>query len=128
MRDSIMDCACSRYQTVSLLQPTCHVNHLPPYIQNYDKFSAKGVDVVAVVAANDPFVMSGWARVEGLKDKVRTCLHHSCGLVLTATFRSLPCLITVLNGPTRLVLTRTSAALAWVLELGVTLWSLMTLS
>ncbi|KAL1739624.1 Redoxin, partial [Schizophyllum fasciatum] len=24
----------------------------------------------AVVAANDPFVMSGWARVEGLKDKI----------------------------------------------------------
>jgi len=50
--------------------PTCHVNHLPPYIKNYDEFKAKGVDVIAVVAANDPFVMSGWARVEGLKDKI----------------------------------------------------------
>ncbi|KDR79315.1 hypothetical protein GALMADRAFT_243269 [Galerina marginata CBS 339.88] len=50
--------------------PTCHVNHLPPYIQKYDEFKAKGVDVIAVVAANDPFVMSGWARVEGLKDKI----------------------------------------------------------
>jgi alkyl hydroperoxide reductase 1 len=30
----------------------------------------KGVDIIAVIAANDPFVMSGWARVEGLKDKV----------------------------------------------------------
>jgi len=46
------------------------VNHLPPYIQKYDEFKAKGVDVVAVLAANDPFVMSGWGRVEGLKDKV----------------------------------------------------------
>ena len=45
------------------------MNHLPPYIQKYDEFKAKGVDVVAVLAANDPFVMSGWARVEGLKDK-----------------------------------------------------------
>ncbi|CAA7270351.1 unnamed protein product [Cyclocybe aegerita] len=50
--------------------PTCHVNHLPPYIQKYDEFKAKGVDVVAVVAANDPFVMSGWGRVEDLKDKI----------------------------------------------------------
>ncbi|KAF9042947.1 peroxiredoxin [Panaeolus papilionaceus] len=50
--------------------PTCHINHLPPYIQKYDEFKAKGVDVIAVVAANDPFVMSGWARVEGLKDKI----------------------------------------------------------
>ncbi|KIM43827.1 hypothetical protein M413DRAFT_443708 [Hebeloma cylindrosporum] len=50
--------------------PTCHVNHLPPFVQKYDEFKAKGVDVVAVVAANDPFVMSGWGRVEGLKDKI----------------------------------------------------------
>ncbi|KIY50085.1 thioredoxin-dependent peroxidase [Fistulina hepatica ATCC 64428] len=50
--------------------PTCHVNHLPPYLQKYNEFKAKGVDVVAVVAANDPFVMSGWGRVEGLKDKI----------------------------------------------------------
>ncbi|KAH9476113.1 Putative peroxiredoxin [Psilocybe cubensis] len=50
--------------------PTCHVNHLPPYLQKYDEFKAKGVDVIAVVAANDPFVMSGWGRVEGLKDKI----------------------------------------------------------
>ncbi|ESK94223.1 thioredoxin-dependent peroxidase [Moniliophthora roreri MCA 2997] len=52
--------------------PTCHVNHLPPYIQKYDEFKAKGVDVVAVVAANDAFVMSGWGRVEGVKDKILT--------------------------------------------------------
>lgn len=51
-------------------QPTCHVNHLPPYIEKYDEFKAKGVDVIAVVAANDAFVMSGWGRFEGLKDKV----------------------------------------------------------
>jgi alkyl hydroperoxide reductase 1 len=47
------------------------VDHLPPYIKSYDEFKAKGVDVIAVIAANDPFVMSGWARVEGLKDKVK---------------------------------------------------------
>jgi alkyl hydroperoxide reductase 1 len=54
-----------------IFQPTCHVNHLPAYIKRRDEFTAKGVDVVACVAANDPFVMSGWARVEGAKDKVR---------------------------------------------------------
>ncbi|PPQ80125.1 hypothetical protein CVT25_001424 [Psilocybe cyanescens] len=48
--------------------PTCHVNHLPPYIQKYDEFKAKGVDVIAVVAANDPFVMSGWGRILALSD------------------------------------------------------------
>ncbi|KAH9940273.1 1-Cys peroxiredoxin isozyme [Amylocystis lapponica] len=50
--------------------PTCHVNHLPPYLEKFDEFKAKGVDVIAVVAANDPFVMSGWGRIVGLKDKI----------------------------------------------------------
>ncbi|EIN05471.1 peroxiredoxin [Punctularia strigosozonata HHB-11173 SS5] len=50
--------------------PTCHQQHLPGYIKRYDELKAKGVDVVAVVAANDAFVLSGWARVEGLKDKI----------------------------------------------------------
>ena len=47
------------------------MNHLPPFLENLDKLKAKGVDVVAVVAANDAFVLSGWARFLGLKDKVR---------------------------------------------------------
>jgi hypothetical protein len=51
-------------------QPTCHINHIPPYIKLFDQFKGKGVDVIAVLAANDPFVMSGWSRVEGFKDKV----------------------------------------------------------
>ena len=50
--------------------PTCHQEHLPGFVKKYDQLKAKGVDVVAVVAANDPFVLSGWARVEGLKDKI----------------------------------------------------------
>ncbi|KAF4621598.1 hypothetical protein D9613_012573 [Agrocybe pediades] len=68
--------------------PTCHVNHLPPYLKKYDEIKAKGVDVVAVIAANDPFVMSGWARVEGLKDKILALSdpdvkwHKSLGLTL----------------------------------------------
>ncbi|CAE6438541.1 unnamed protein product [Rhizoctonia solani] len=50
--------------------PTCHVNHIPAYIKRYDEFKAKGVDVVAVIAANDPFVMSGWGRINHAKDNV----------------------------------------------------------
>lgn len=48
------------------------MNHLPPYVEKYEEFKAKGVDVIAVLAANDVFVMSGWGRVEGVKDKVST--------------------------------------------------------
>ncbi|KAF7800079.1 hypothetical protein EIP86_011322 [Pleurotus ostreatoroseus] len=50
--------------------PTCHANHLPPYLKNYDALKAKGVDVVAVLSANDPFVLSGWTRVQNVKDKI----------------------------------------------------------
>ena len=52
------------------MQPTCHVNHLPPYLKNFDAFKAKGVDVVAVISVNDPFVLSGWTRIEGVAEKV----------------------------------------------------------
>ncbi|KAJ7082250.1 Redoxin, partial [Mycena belliarum] len=50
--------------------PTCHTNHLPPYLAKHAEFKAKGLDVIAVVAANDLFVMNGWARFEGCKDKI----------------------------------------------------------
>jgi len=50
--------------------PTCHANHLPPYLQNYDEFKKLGVDVIAVLSFNDAFVMSGWGRFTGLADKI----------------------------------------------------------
>ncbi|KAJ8469500.1 hypothetical protein ONZ51_g8954 [Trametes cubensis] len=50
--------------------PTCHANHVPPFLEKYDEFKKKGVDVIAIIAANDAFVLSGWARFLGLKDKV----------------------------------------------------------
>ena len=50
--------------------PTCHVNHLPPYLQKYNEIKAKGVDLIVCIAANDPFVLSGWGRIEGVKEQV----------------------------------------------------------
>ncbi|CUA68739.1 Putative peroxiredoxin [Rhizoctonia solani] len=50
--------------------PTCHVNHIPAYVKRREEFTKKGVDVVAVIAANDPFVMSGWSRVNHAKGDV----------------------------------------------------------
>ncbi|KAG6910343.1 hypothetical protein DXG01_011412 [Tephrocybe rancida] len=63
--------------------PTCHAKHLPPYLEKYDEFKAKGVDTIAVLASNDAFVMSGWGRVEGLKDKVDTGAEWSKSLGLS---------------------------------------------
>lgn len=52
-------------------QPTCHVNHTPGFIKKASDIKSKGVDVIAIMASNDPFVMSAWARVSGFKDNVR---------------------------------------------------------
>lgn len=50
--------------------PTCHKNHLPGYLSNVDALKAKGADVVAVVAVNDPFVMKAWAESTGGMGKI----------------------------------------------------------
>ncbi|WP_020180619.1 peroxiredoxin [Methylopila sp. M107] len=50
--------------------PTCHRNHLPGYLNNLDALRAKGVEVVAVTAVNDPFVMDAWADATGAKGQI----------------------------------------------------------
>ncbi|CCT70237.1 hypothetical protein H9Q69_010093 [Fusarium xylarioides] len=48
--------------------PTCSGSHIPSYLEHVDKIKAKGVDQVIVIAVNDPFVMSGWAKANGITD------------------------------------------------------------
>lgn len=50
--------------------PTCHVNHIPPFVEKYEELKGK-VDAVYVLSGNDVYVMSAWARSQGFKDKVR---------------------------------------------------------
>lgn len=75
--------------------PTCNNNHLPGYLENYDAFLAKGIDTVAVVAVNDPFVMSAWARFTGAEGKLLFLADGSAnfaraaGLELDASARGL---------------------------------------
>lgn len=51
--------------------PTCHVKHLPGFIENAGKFKSAGVDTVACVAVNDPFVLDAWAKASGADGKVQ---------------------------------------------------------
>jgi peroxiredoxin (alkyl hydroperoxide reductase subunit C) len=51
--------------------PTCSAKHVPSYVANYDKLKAKGVDTIACMSVNDPFVMGAWARDQKTGDKVR---------------------------------------------------------
>ena len=39
--------------------PTCSEHHLPGYVERFDEFRKRGIDV-ACVAVNDPFVMQAW--------------------------------------------------------------------
>lgn len=41
--------------------PTCSEQHLPGFLARADDIKAKGVDNVACIAVNDPFVMGAWA-------------------------------------------------------------------
>ena len=42
--------------------PTCSVQHLPGFLENAQSFKDKGVDTVACVSVNDPFVMDAWGK------------------------------------------------------------------
>src|SRR5918994_4817654 len=50
--------------------PTCHLKHLPGFIERADEFKQHGIDTVACVAVNDPFVLGAWAEKSGGKGKV----------------------------------------------------------
>ena len=41
--------------------PTCHLSHLPGYIEHLSTFEAKGYSV-NFISVNDPFVMKAWAQ------------------------------------------------------------------
>jgi alkyl hydroperoxide reductase 1 len=46
--------------------PVCSAAHVPGYIDNLPALRAKGVDVVAVLAYNDAYVMSAWGKANGV--------------------------------------------------------------
>ena len=51
--------------------PTCHMNHLPGFVENAEALKAKGVDAIAVTAVNDVFVMKAWKDASDAGDTIQ---------------------------------------------------------
>ena len=47
--------------------PTCSEKHLPGFVQHFDEFREKGIEV-ACVSVNDPFVMQAWGQSQHVPD------------------------------------------------------------
>lgn len=50
--------------------PTCSAAHLPSFVVNADQLKAKGVDTIACMSMNDPFVMGAWAQDRNAEELV----------------------------------------------------------
>ena len=48
--------------------PTCSARHLPSYVDKAGELKGKGVDEIACISVNDPFVMGAWNQAQGSED------------------------------------------------------------
>ena len=48
--------------------PTCSARHLPSYVEKAHELKDQGIDEIACIAVNDPFVMAAWGERDGSSD------------------------------------------------------------
>src|SRR5688572_17109716 len=48
--------------------PTCSARHLPSYVEKAAELKGRGVDEIACISVNDPFVMGAWNKADGSSD------------------------------------------------------------
>lgn len=48
--------------------PTCSARHLPSYVDKANELKGQGVDEIACISVNDPFVMAAWGQRDGSAD------------------------------------------------------------
>ena len=48
--------------------PTCSAKHLPSYVDKAGDLKSKGIDEIACISVNDPFVMGAWGKADGSED------------------------------------------------------------
>lgn len=47
--------------------PTCSERHLPGFVEQFDRFQARGIEV-ACMSVNDPFVMQAWGQSQNVPE------------------------------------------------------------
>jgi peroxiredoxin len=45
--------------------PTCSARHLPSYVDKAGELKSQGIDEIACISVNDPFVMAAWGQRDG---------------------------------------------------------------
>ncbi len=50
--------------------PTCSEKHLPGFVEHFDAFRERGIEV-ACMAVNDPFVMQAWGATQHVPDGLK---------------------------------------------------------
>jgi len=48
--------------------PTCSARHLPSYVDKASELKGQGIDEIACISVNDPFVMGAWNKQDGSED------------------------------------------------------------
>jgi glutaredoxin/glutathione-dependent peroxiredoxin len=50
--------------------PVCSASHLPGFVDKAAELKAQGIDEIACISVNDPFVMQAWGKEHGAEGKV----------------------------------------------------------
>jgi len=48
--------------------PTCSARHLPSFVEKASELKENGIDEIACISVNDPFVMAAWGQRDGSED------------------------------------------------------------
>lgn len=60
--------------------PTCSEKHLPSYVEHFDEFRKRGIEVFCV-SVNDPFVMQAWGKSQNIPDGMEMLADGNADLV-----------------------------------------------
>lgn len=58
--------------------PTCSAAHLPGYVVHGEAILAKGVDTIACLSVNDPYVMAAWGKAQNVGGRILMLADGNC--------------------------------------------------